>query len=85
MPSYIFYDPNEDKELVIEMPISSYDGFLAENPNLHPRISGAPLIHSGRGLGGGLRIDDGFNDVLKEIKKKHSGGYNLGRSNINTK
>ena len=57
---------------------------LSKNPD-YQQVPAAPGLHSGRGLGGGLKIDDGFNDVLKEIKKKHSGGYKLGRSTIHTK
>jgi hypothetical protein len=41
-------------------------------------------LHSGGGING-RKIDDGFNDILKNIKKKHSGGYKAGRSTINTK
>jgi hypothetical protein len=63
------------------MGISAADTFLEQNPHIERLFNGIPMIHSGRGLGGGLKIDNSFNDVLKEIKKKNSPGI----STINTK
>jgi hypothetical protein len=85
MPEYLFRDNNTKKEWLEWMGISAADKYLEENPHIERLVNGCPGIHSGRGLGGGLKIDNGFNDVLKEIKKKHNGGYRLGRSTINTK
>ena len=84
MPTYEFRDNETGREWQDFMSIADKESFLEENPHI-TQIIGAPLIHSGRGLGGGLKIDNGFNDVLKEIKKSHNGGYHLGRSSINTK
>jgi len=84
MPTYDFRNNETGEEWEAMMTIADKEVFLKENPHI-TQIPGAPLIHSGRGLGGGLKIDNGFNDVLKEIKKQHSGGYKLGRSNIQTK
>ena len=84
MPEYRFLNALNGSEVIYDMMISEYDSFLLENPDLQPLINGFPGMHSGRGLGV-RKIDDGFNDVLKKIKKAHSGGYRLGRSNINTK
>lgn len=83
MPTYTFTN-NKTGETWTEFLSLSERERLLENPNIQQEPC-APGLHSGRGLGGGLKIDDGFNDVLKEIKKKHSGGYHLGRSNIQTK
>jgi hypothetical protein len=55
------------------------ESFLAENPDLR-QVLVPPALHSGRGLR--KKPDDGFRDVLREIKKKHSKG--LTRSTINT-
>jgi hypothetical protein len=46
-------------------------------------VNGAPMLHSGVGLGGGLKVDSGFNDILKHIKKGNSRG--ITQSNIETK
>jgi hypothetical protein len=86
MPTYKFLNHKTNEEYTQFMGISEADTFLENNPHIERLVNGAPMLHSGVGLGGGLRkIDSGFNDVLKTIKKTHSGGYNLGRSNINTK
>lgn len=84
MPTYDFRNNETGEEWEAMMSIADKETFLAENPHI-TQIPNAVLIHSGRGLGGGLKIDNSFNDVLKEIKHKHSGGYKLGRSNIHTK
>lgn len=85
MPTYRFRDTISNMEIEMDLRISEYDEFLINNPTYEALITGVPMLHSGRGLGGGLKIDDGFNDVLKEIKTKHSGGYKLGVSTIETK
>jgi len=65
------------------MTISEGDALLENNPHMEKLVHGFPSHHSGRGLGGGLKIDNGFNDLLKTIKKENSRG--LTRSNIETK
>jgi hypothetical protein len=89
MPKYFFRETATGREFSEVMKISEQETFLKNNPqyksfpgnagdSLHP--GSASLLHSGRGLGGGLRIDSGFNDVLNKIKK------GSGRQNsINTK
>ena len=59
------------------MSISEREMFLKEHPEVESMIT-SPSIHSGRGL---KKPDSGFRDILKEIKKKHSGGFS--RSTIN--
>jgi hypothetical protein len=85
MPTYKFKNTETDEEFIQFMGISEADTFLENNPHIKKMVHGAPMLHSGRGIGGGLKIDNGFNDVLKEVKKHHNGGYKLGRSTINTK
>lgn len=78
MPTYKFV--NESGEEFEEfMSISALDEYLKENPNLTQLVNGAPLISSGRGM---RKPDDGFRDLLKDMKKKNSRG--ISRSTINT-
>ena len=65
------------------MTISAGDRFLEDNPHIERLVNGAPGLHSGRGLGGGLKVDGGFNDLLKNIKKGNSKGFT--KSTIKTK
>lgn len=81
MPTYLFRDNDTGEEREEFMSISARDVYLKENPNLTQLVNGAPLIHSGRGLVN-AKPDNAFRDVLKEIKKKHSGGFT--KSTINT-
>ena len=61
------------------MSISALDEYLKTNPHVTQLVNGAPMISSGRGMG---KPDNGFRDLLKDMKKKHSQG--LSRSTINT-
>ena len=79
MPTYKFLNNSTGEEFEDFMSISALDQFLAENPNIVQLVNGAPLIHSGRGIG---KPDSGFRDLLKDMKKKHSQG--ITRSSINT-
>jgi hypothetical protein len=79
MPTYKFLNNNTGEEFEDFMSISALDQFLEENPNIVQLVNGAPLVHSGRGIG---KPDSGFRDLLKDMKKKHSQG--ITRSSINT-
>ena len=79
MPTYNFINNDTGEEFEEFMSISALDQYLKDNPNITQLVSGAPLIHSGRGLG---KPDQGFRDLLKDMKKKHSQGFT--RSTINT-
>lgn len=78
MPTYRFVN-EKGEEFEEFMSISALDNYLKENPNLTQLVNGAPMISSGRGIG---KPDQGFRDLLKDMKKKHSGGFT--RSTINT-
>lgn len=78
MPTYKFVNENGE-EFEEFMSISALDEYLKENPNLTQLVNGAPLISSGRGM---RKPDDGFRDLLKDMKKKNSRG--ISRSTINT-
>lgn len=79
MPTYRFLNNETNEEFEDFMSISALDIFLKENPHITQLVNGAPLIHSGRGLG---KPDQGFRDLLKHIKKGNSKG--ITRSTINT-
>jgi hypothetical protein len=79
MPTYNFLNNDTGEEYQEFMSISALEQYLKDNPNVTQLVSGAPLIHSGRGLS---KPDQGFRDLLKDMKKKHSQG--LTRSTINT-
>ena len=79
MPTYRFLNNETGEEFEDFMSISALDIYLQENPHLTQLINGAPLISSGRGMG---KPEQGFRDLLKEIKKKNQKG--ISRSTINT-
>ena len=79
MPTYRFLNNETGEEFEDFMSISALEVFLFENPNLTQLVNGAPMISSGRGMS---KPDQGFRDLLKEMKKKNSKG--ISRSTINT-
>lgn len=79
MPTYNFRDIETGDVTEVTMKISELDDFKSKNPHLQQFLTGAPGFSSDGG-GGGLKIDNGFNDVLKKIKAG-SGRVNT----INTK
>ena len=79
MPTYRFLNNESGEEFEEFMTISALDDYLKNNPHLTQLINGAPMIHSGRGM---KKPDNGFRDLLKDMKKKHSGG--ISKSTINT-
>jgi len=79
MPTYKFLNNETGEEFEDFMTISALDDYLKENPNIVQLLNGAPLIHSGRGMG---KPDQGFRDLLTDMKKNYSRG--ISRSTINT-
>ena len=79
MPTYKFLNNETGEEHEDFMSISALDEYLKNNPNIVQLVNGAPMIASGRGMG---KPDQGFRDLMKDMKKKHSGG--LTKSTINT-
>jgi hypothetical protein len=79
MPTYRFLNNDTSEEYEDFMSISALELYLKDNPNVTQLVSGAPMIHSGRGLG---KPDEGFRDLLKNMKKANSKGFR--RSTINT-
>lgn len=79
MPTYRFRNENTGEEFEDFMSISTLDSYLTENPHITQLVNGAPAIHSGRGFN---KPDNGFRDLLKDMKKNHSKG--MSGSTINT-
>jgi hypothetical protein len=79
MPTYKFLNNDTGEEHEDFMSISALDEYLKTNPQITQLVNGAPSLSSGRGL---KKPDNGFRDLLKDMKKKHSAG--LTRSTINT-
>ena len=79
MPTYNFINNETGEEFEDFMSISALDVYLKENPHITQQVGGAPLIHSGRGM---KKPDNGFRDLLRNIKKEHSKG--ITRSTVNT-
>jgi hypothetical protein len=74
MPMYSFIDHNTGKTWEELLKISEMEDLLKNNPNIEIYVANAnygPKIISGRPL----KPDDGFKDVLKEIKKKTAGKF----------
>lgn len=78
MPTYKFKNTITNEEFEEFMSISALEGYLTDNPHLTQLVNGAPAIASGRGMS---KPDQGFRDLLKDMKKKHSKG--ITRSTIN--
>lgn len=68
MPNYKFYDKVRKKEFLLTMSISDRTQFLESNPHIEQLVHGAPAIGYRTTT---KKIDSGFRDVLKEVKKKH--------------
>lgn len=79
MPTYKFLNNDTGEEHQDFMSISALDQYLKDNPNITQLVNGAPLIHSGRGM---AKPDQGFRDLLKNMKDSNSKGVT--RSTINT-
>lgn len=79
MPTYKFLNNDTGLEHDDFMSISALEQYLKDNPNITQLVNGAPLIHSGRGL---AKPDQGFRDILRNMKKSNSQG--ITRSTINT-
>ena len=71
MPTYRFLNNETGEEYEDFMSISALDEFLKTNPQVTQLVNGAPMIHSGRGM---AKPDNGFRDLLKDMKKKNSKG-----------
>lgn len=83
MPSYTFRD-KKGKEWTEFMSLSEHTQFLKDNPDVVQILQPTPLLDPvGMSLKGVKnKPDEGFRDMLKDMKKKHSQGHS--KSTINT-
>jgi endonuclease IV len=79
MPTYRFLNKNTDEIFEKFMSISELEEYLKNNEEIKQLVNGAPLLASGRGM---KKPDEGFRDILREMKKNHSKGFT--KSTINT-
>jgi hypothetical protein len=69
MPTYSFRDKNTEDVFDKFMKMSEKDQYLSDNPHLESVLTTAGV---GRELTSKMKPDQGFRDVLREIKKKHN-------------
>ena len=67
MPTYIFYDENEEIEWEEIMSISEREQFLSDHPHIKP-VMGSPMIVRGVSRG---KTDSGWNETLSKIAEAH--------------
>lgn len=80
MPTYEFKNLNTNEVWEDFMSISACEEYLNANKNIQ-QLPASPAIISGA-MGKKSKPDNGFRDILKRIKKKHSGGFT--KANIET-
>lgn len=68
MPTYIFYDSEEDEEFEMFMKWSEREEFLNNNPHIQP-VMGAPALVSGVSITD--KVPDGFKEVLAKVSENH--------------
>lgn len=69
MPTYTFKHKETEEQFTTVCSMAEREAFLKENPDY---IQVPPIVAFGDSVRLGVRrIDSGFNDVLKEIKKSH--------------
>lgn len=77
MPNYTFKNTNTNETFDVSMRIAELDQYKLDNPHLSQLIVRAPAIGDAHRLGR-LKPDDGFRDVLRNVKHHHK------KDNINT-
>ena len=82
MPTYLFRDRNTDEQWEEFMGISAADKYLEANPHIERMVNGFPGMASSAMGASKTKPDEGFRDVLREIKKNAQKG--ISRSTINT-
>jgi hypothetical protein len=69
MPRYDFLNTETNEIEEYTMSYTKLDEFKENNPHLKQQILGAPLTVSG--VGDRVKVDGGFNDVLKKVASNH--------------
>lgn len=70
MPSYSFKNTETNEQWVDSMSIADKEQYLADNPHIIQELTSAPSLGDPVRLGI-RRIDNGFRDVLRSVKKAH--------------
>lgn len=65
MPTYLFKDTNTNEKIEKFLPIAELDKYKEDNPHLVQQ----PVILNAVGQIGGIKMDNGFKDLLNNIKK----------------
>ena len=68
MPTYSVRDKDTDEMEEMFCSWSSLQEYLKENPSKESVITSAPMIVSGTGMSGNIKVDGGFNEVLQRVK-----------------
>lgn len=68
MPMYTFKDTENGEVYDKTMKIADLDGYLRDNPSLQVIIRPVNFIYD---AGTNIKVDDGFRDRMKEIKKTY--------------
>lgn len=79
MPIYQFRNTDTGEEFEALHRMSELDGYLKENPHIK-NIIGAPPTVDGFRLNVGqktAKVDEGFKDVLRKIKREHGRTTNI--------
>ena len=70
MSQYLFRDRATNEEIELSMSISERDAYVEANPHMEQMVNGFP------GLAHAIvraKPDHAFRDILKDVKKKHTG------------
>lgn len=70
MPTYTFKNIQTDEVFDKVLKISDLQPYLADNPNIKQVIGGATAFIYDAGTN--IKVNDGFRDRIKEIKKKYT-------------
>jgi len=80
-PTYNFRDVETGTEFSMQMKMAERELYLESNPGV-VQIPTLPALHSGRGIGKAAKPEEGFRDLLRNMKNQNSKG--LWVSSINT-
>ena len=70
MPTYEFYDTENDEYFEVFMKIAEREEFLKENPHIQPIMTTVGIV-SGVSTSSQNRVPDGFKEVLSKVAESH--------------
>lgn len=71
MPTYSVRDKDTDEMEEMFCSWNSLQEYLKDNPSKESVITSAPMIVSGTGMSGNIKVDGGFNEVLQKVGESH--------------